>query len=411
MKNSLLFFLFTMLSTMLIGQTVTPTSSTFQTGDDIVVEFTGSTHQLDWVGIYNEGETPDPGNGGVASITWFYINGTQDNTNTTVIPSGTLTYSVALPAGNYQVIMLCCDGYTPMATNTFSVEGDSPSELYPNNFPLVGGTVTFTFAGGPGNFDDWIGIYNPNDVPNTDASIMYQYIPGPPSAEGELTFDIGGANPLPAGDYKAIFFCCDLYTQLASTPFTVYEPTQPGLTPFGVLMEDAPNSFNYSGGTGSLSDWVGIYNHGDNPDPGNGGVESLFWGYVDAPNGLITLLQNDPDDLVAGNFYDAHFFCCDTYEPIASYENWPVAVFNATGEVADVPAIFTASTPEQGMVRLTFLESVNGEISVSNMAGQRTRSRSLNGMATIDFTGLQAGVYAVVFQDGKRSQPMKVVVH
>lgn len=405
MKKILLAFSLLTLSTWLIGQTVTPSSSTFQTGDDIVVQFTGSTNPLDWVGIYNEGETPDPGNGGVASITWFYINGTQDNSNTTVIPSGTLTFSVALPPGNYQVMLLCCDGYTVMASNVFSVEGAAPSELYANNYPFVGGTVSFTYSGGPGNSTDWIGIYDENAVPGTDASITYQYVTG---AAGELTFDINGV--LAAGTYKAYFFCCDIYTVLASTTFTVYEMTQPSLAPVGILSQSGYNSFQFSGGTGSIYDWVGIYHQGDMPDPGNGGVGSMTYLYVPGPNGEVNFSPM-PDSLIPGNFYDAHFFCCDGYNIIASYTNWTVELIGATGEKVIVPALFQVSTPAAEMVRLSFEEAVHGKISIINMTGQTVRNIPVVGEGSIDVNGLHEVAYVVRLQTGERAQSRKVVVN
>ncbi len=412
MKNFLLTFLLAVSSTWLVGQTVTPSASVYQFGDDIVISFSGSTAPLDWVGIYNEGDLPDPNNGGVGSITWFYTNETQDAASaTSVIENGTLTFDYDLPNGNYVVHMLCCDGYTVMASSSFTVEGGNPtpSEVYPKNFPFVGGTVTFTFAGGPGNDKDWIGIYKPTDVPGTDPSIMFQYIPSPPAAEGELTFDLD-VPAITAGDYKAIFFCCDEYTQLARADFTVYEPTAPSLTAAGILMEDAPNRFAYAGGSGSLSDWVGVYNHGDNPDPDNGGVESLFWDWVSAPNGIIKLTQNDPDDLVAGNRYDAHLFCCGGYDIIASYLDWTVEVFNSTTEPAEKPAYFNASTPNQGVVRLAFNQPIQGEVCLFNTIGQNIQSRKVEGQTTMDFNQLQPGFYSVLFQGKAGRQTAKVVV-
>ncbi len=407
MKKILLAFSLLTMGTLLVAQTVTPSASTYQFGDDIVISFTGSTAPLDWVGIYNEGETPDPNNGGVASITWFYINGTQDNSNTTVISNGTLTFTNDLPDGNYIVHLLCCDGYTVMASNSFTVEGGgpAPSELYQDNFPFVGGTVTFNYAEGPGNSTDWIGIYKKGESPDPNnggvASIMFQYTTG---TEGELTFDLN-VPEIPAGEYDAHFFCCDAYDILASTSFRVYEPTQPGISPGSLLMEDIPITFDFSGGTGFLSDWVGIYPAGEVPD---GDPASISFLYVPGPDGQVTF--DATTDLTPGTMYDAHLFCCDGYDIIASYENWTVAVFNSTNEVKDNPILFNASTPGQGNVWLTFNEPVQGEVCLFNTMGQNMQSRNVDGQASMNMTNLQPGFYAVLFQGKQGVQTAKVVV-
>ncbi len=362
--------------------------------------FTGSTDSKDWIGIYNVGDMPDPDNGGVGSIIWQYANGSGQAGSATVTPSGTVTFDGVLASGNYEVHLFCCDGYTILATSTFTVEGATPSQIYPNNFPLEGGTVSFIYAGGPGNSTDWIGIYAPGTVPGTDPSIMFQYTTG---TEGELVFDIAGI--LTPGTYEAYFFCCDIYTILASTTFTVYEVKTPSLAPVGTLNETLPLTFAFTGGTGSVSDWVGIYPAGEVPD---GDPASISYVYVGGANGEVTF---DPiAELVEGTFYDAHLFCCDGYDILASYLNWTV-VLSSTGEKLLQPAFFTASTPEQGMVRLSFPAAVNGDISVSNMAGQAVRNFAVDGKSILDVTDLKAGTYAVVFQNGQRSQPIKVIVH
>jgi acid phosphatase type 7 len=395
MKKLVLFAFMAFLTQLVAAQTITAVGAPFNIGVPMVFDYTGGTGAAtDWIGIYLPGEVPD---GTPPSLTWDYISS----------PSGQFTFGIplpnsganGLPPGDYTAHLFCCDGYDIIASVNFSVVGTLPSEIYPNNFPLEGGTVSFTYAGGPGNSTDWIGIYDPGAVPGTDPSIMFQYTTG---TEGELVFDIDGI--LSPGTYEAHFFCCDIYTILASTTFTVYEVLTPSLAPVGTLNETLPLTFAFTGGTGSLSDWVGIYPAGEVPD---GDPSSIAYVYVGGANGEVTF---DPiAELVEGNFYDAHLFCCDGYDILASYLNWTV-VLSSTGEKVLQPAIFTASTPEQGMVRLSFQAAVNGDISVSNMAGQTVRSFAVDGKATMDVTGLQAGTYAVVFQDGQRSQPLKVVV-
>jgi hypothetical protein len=97
----------------------------------------------------------------------------------------------------------------------------------------VGQAIMASFASGPGNATDWIGIYQASAPAPSDAnrSIAWYYTnnqrgtsggSGPRS--GTVTFSAGTEPtwPLPAGAYKAIFLANDGYQVLAGpVPFDV----------------------------------------------------------------------------------------------------------------------------------------------------------------------------------------------
>jgi alkaline phosphatase D len=90
--------------------------------------------------------------------------------------------------------------------------------------------------------------------------------------------------------------------------------------PFGFTQSVSPMSpvftsgqtmtFKYSGGTGSSTDWIGIYSAGQKP----GDIASTVWKYIPSKDGEITF-----DGNLSVGFYDVHLLCCDGYKSLASY--------------------------------------------------------------------------------------------
>jgi hypothetical protein len=112
------------------------------------------------------------------------------------------------------------------------------------------------------------------------------------------------------------------------------------VTPVGAPFQNGADMvFDFSGSTDS-KDWIGIYNAGDLPDPNNGGVASINWGYVNGSGqtGSSTIVAAGtltfPGNLPNGD-YDVHLFCCDGYNVLAS------ATFTVVGAA---PASIAATT-------------------------------------------------------------------
>ena len=82
------------------------------------------------------------------------------------------------------------------------------------------------------------------------------------------------------------------------------------LTTTDTLFEQSkPLHFRYTGGTGSPTDWIGIYKTGQKP----GHIASTICKYISSPTGEIEFIHS----LDTGR-YDVHLFCCDGYKIIAS---------------------------------------------------------------------------------------------
>lgn len=79
MKKKLLVFLtifaLVLSLTSLLAQAAEDAEVTVTVNEDgtITVTATGTFDENDWVGIYKQGDTIDPGNGGVGSIVWWYL--------------------------------------------------------------------------------------------------------------------------------------------------------------------------------------------------------------------------------------------------------------------------------------------------------------------------------------------------
>ncbi|MBJ6368168.1 endonuclease/exonuclease/phosphatase family protein [Snuella sedimenti] len=138
-------FLFTGSILGLHAQSVSPSKTTYALGEAIIINFSGGPgNSKDWIGIYNQGETP----GNVNATDWFYVNGKKNATKK--LSSGSITFSSGLPnAGNYDVHFLENDGHTILASASFSVGATSgvPIASFTSNATTTttpGQSVSFT---------------------------------------------------------------------------------------------------------------------------------------------------------------------------------------------------------------------------------------------------------------------------
>ena len=359
----------------------------------MVFNYTGGTGSTtDWIGVYLPGEIPD---GDPVSLTWDYIT----------TPSGQLilngqNQSAPLGAGDYTVHLFCCDGYQTLASANFSIVGEAPAVISTASYPFAGDSVTFNYTGGTGSPTDWIGIYLPGEVPASSTSQVFVYVP---TAEGVASLNI---SDLPAGDYDAHLFCCDGYSALASTSFTVYDKKTPSIVAVSAPQQGQPLSFNFAGGTGSFTDWIGIYPHGEVPD---GTPPATYFLYVNAPNGSMTF--ESIDNLVPGTYYDAHLFCCDGYEILASFENFTVST-SAAADITKSKPVFYCANPasKDNDISLVFLEKASGNLIVYNALGQVTQQMLVNGQENVTLKALKAGYYSIHLAGQKGIQVLKIVV-
>lgn len=395
MKSTLLFLF--MLATLagVTAQKITAVDSVIVNGKPIVFNYSGGTGAAtDWIGIYQRDTVPD---GSPASCFWDYI------------PSASGTYTFNAPyknasknlvAGKYTAHLFCCDGYKILASCNIEITGAIPAKIETLAFAIQDSNFTFKYSGGTGSPTDWVGLYKKGDTPGVQNSLVYEYIP---AKEGEITFKKTG---LKAGNYTAFLLCCDGYDVLSKVDFTIFENLKPSLAPVGDLIAGKPLKFKFTGGTGSLLDWVGFYPKDTIPD---GTPPSVYYLYVNGVNGE---LEFPATALKAGVSYDAHLFCCDDYKILASYKNFTLKTSTGANELT-VPQlkVFTISpNPSFAVVNIRFSKEVTGQFNFYNMLGQSVKRLKINKDREVKVTDLVKGSYIGIFQSTEGSQSQKIII-
>jgi hypothetical protein len=152
---------------------------------------------------------------------------------TTPKDSSTVEFS-QLPLGEYVIYLFCCNGTNIKAKSEFKVVGSNTAAIVATAFSFGKGEPIEFIYNDPnfesGNGTDWIGIYNPGDIPADVRSMIWSYLT---KANGTETYSVPYANgtwpednpdtPLVPGEYVAYLFCCDAYTVYATTNFIITE--------------------------------------------------------------------------------------------------------------------------------------------------------------------------------------------
>lgn len=198
----------------------------------------------------------------------------------------------------------------------------APSLISNHTTYYAGEDIAFSFANGPGNRRDWIGIYPEGVVPGSVASTRWYYVDNTQQGsvglrEGTVTF-AGGLNL--AGTWTAYFLLNDDYTQLASTTFTVVDPGWPLVrSDKRVYVTGEALQVSFLNGPGNAKDWIGIYKEGQTP---GGGPASTLWSYVDGTQtgttGLTEGSVTFANGLSAAGNYVVFFLENDNYTVLAS---------------------------------------------------------------------------------------------
>lgn len=208
--------------------------------------------------------------------------------------------------------------------------------------------IVVSFANGPGNAKDWIGIY-PTDVePGPTPSTRWYYVDGTQAGnqairEGSVTFS-GGLTL--AGDWAIYLLLNDDYTKLATNLFQIVDPGTP-LVRANQRLYTAGQAIEitFINGPANPKDWVGIYKEDQTP----GGPPSTLWAYVDGTqsgntgrdSGTITFATG----LAEPGTYVAYFLLNDDYDILARES------FVVQAPAAVTPRILTLS-PADGASNL-----------------------------------------------------------
>ncbi|MBL58169.1 MAG: hypothetical protein CMO75_00720 [Verrucomicrobiales bacterium] len=338
--------------------------ATYISGEAIVVNFkNGEGNPKDWVGLYGPDMTP----GEVGSLKWAYVSGSS--TAGEGLTEGVITFADGLPAGDYVARFFINDGYTQMANTEFNVV-DPPSVATSRAKFAAGSPIVVNFSSGPGNAKDWIGLYRPDMTPGEVGSLKWAYVSGTQTAGDGLTDGSVTLEGLEVGDYFAIFFENDGYTQLAKTSFSVVSEDGIFFAENFDSLELGPFvSDSESGGDGTdwtatgPEGWVMVLGDGHGPTAdGDDVVEFDGWTFLDPVSWNATAGQ-DRAQFTKGSGVVA---VGDSDE----YDDKVDAKFNAS---LATPA-FDISTAAAGSLVLTYdsswrQEPQNGKVTVTYDGG------------------------------------------
>lgn len=311
------------------AQTLTLDKATYTTSDPVKATWTGGPgNSTDWIGIYQEGQTP----GSVNSTAWQYVNGTH--TATTGLTDGSISFSgLNLAQGVWTAHFFANDGYGDITEPvSFIIE----SGITISSFTA---DSTFISAGTPVGLS-WLietngqpvpsaritGGTAPVDVTGTD------FLEVTPIVSTTYTLTVAGAAPKQASVY--------VYGE-NSNAFSLDKTEYPAGSPLTVT---------WNGGPGAPTDWIGIYQVGDIPGP----VPSTQWWYVNgsqtATVGLASGTVVFPDPLPPGEYFAA-FLLNDGY----AIGFGPIAFTVVPGpfEISDLALL------ETGEISVTWLSDPN----------------------------------------------------
>lgn len=250
---------------------------------------------------------------------------------------------------------------------------------YLQNEPILA-----TYTDGPGNQQDWIGIYKKGQTPASVTSQAYKYTNGQTS--GTANFNTGLAAK---GQYFAGFFANNGYTEITGRksfyvgPKVVLQVTADSYPVGGTV------TINYSNGPNLVKDWIGIYKMGQVPGSAN---PSAMWSYVTTAAGTKNFTG------LPKGYYYATYLLEDGYTQIGEkvffkvgdivtdlWINKPVYTLgeNITASWTDSPGIVkdwlgiypqSVQTPNDQFTSYTYFDGLT--------QGSKTISGNVNGVPT-----------------------------
>ena len=239
---------------------------------------------------------------------------------------------------------------------------------------ISGEPIKVTFANGPKNPKDWVGLYRSDMIPGSVAAPDWAYVSGTrTTGEGLPSGTITFTSTLPSGDYFARFFKDDGYGQLAQHVFKILPA--PSVVPAKPEFEEGETLVvNFAHGPANAKDWIAIYN----PETDPAMLPSLAWAYVGgsqtAGEALAKGTVSLPNKLAVGQ-YVIRYFENDTYKqlseaafkvkdstaPVITLKGQAVVTVDAGSEYVDAGA--TATDKVDG--DLTSFIAVNNPVDTS----------------------------------------------
>ena len=233
---------------------------------------------------------------------------------------------------------------------------------YLQNEPIVA-----NFTDGPGNNQDWVGIYKKGQNPSAVTSQAFTYTNG--QTAGTATFLNGISTK---GQYFAGFFANNGYTEITPRKNFYVGPKVNVSTTSDVYPVGGTVTVNFSNGPNLIKDWIGIYKMGHTP----GTINSTQWSYVTTASGTLNFTG------LAKGYYYAQYFLEDGYTTIGEkvffkvgdmvtelWTNKPVYTLgeNITASWTDSPGIIkdwlgiypqSISVPDDNFISYTYFDGI-----------------------------------------------------
>lgn len=154
--------------------------------------------------------------------------------------------------------------------------------------------INISFTDGPGNQNDWIGIYKKNQTPGSSSpSQLWQYINGQTS--GTVNFSSGLSE---VGLYYATFFENDSYTEIVEREHFFVGPMISLDTDQQIYSSGSNVVVSFSNAPHLAQDWIGIYKVSHT----SGVQTSTLWQYISTEEGTINF-----QGLQDGYYFVAYF--------------------------------------------------------------------------------------------------------
>ncbi len=275
--------------------------TSYNSDETIEVTFiNGPGGNLDWIGIYDNGDVP----GTDGSSTYQYVNGAS---------SGIKTFNLAT-SGIYYTAFFINDSFEEITDRVYFWVGEIPTIASDQVEYNDGDDAVITYTNHPNNPTDWIGVYQVGDEIGENNETMRLDI--------DTTMDNITFTGLPNAYYYAVYHVQASYLT-AGEPinFQIGDEIATIMTTKTSFTQGEPITIDFMGGPGIEKDYIGVIIDDDTP----AGTENLwtykYFGGLTAGSTTITrtdYVQGGANQLpVVGNYY-LTMFTDDSYTQVSN---------------------------------------------------------------------------------------------
>jgi len=217
------------------GATLTPSSLTYNAGDNVVINFANFANSgSDWISINV------PGSAATTYVAFQFVNGASGSSTFAGLPSGTYE-------ARYHTNWNGTHSYGSLATSKqFKINAKA---AVTTDFASYGANegIVMTYSSMPGNATDYVAV----SLAGSPATSTIQRFNTNGQINGTQAFA-----PLPPGNYEARAYVNNTSTIIAMQPFTVTATTLS--TDASTYTTADPVTVTYGGLPGNAQDWIAV---------------------------------------------------------------------------------------------------------------------------------------------------------